>query len=111
MSSESGHVPRLDDRRVALGSASYIDRAAAGLLDEIQLNPEGLIVKHANDGLSQAKCLLTVVASQGLVQAIGTGVLARWRSEYSAAHGADGVMKTTQSYVDVLDVLKEVLEP
>ncbi|MBI3072609.1 MAG: D-lysine 5,6-aminomutase subunit alpha [Deltaproteobacteria bacterium] len=109
MFSEAVHNPYLHDRFLSLKSASLIFNACAGLADEINWRPDGVVASRAREVMGKAVALLRLVASEGLFGAIAAGRFADVKRPIDKGKGADGVSPRATNYANpVLDALETV---
>ncbi len=107
MMTEAMHNPLLMDRYVALKSADYVYRAWRSMGAEIQLRPDGLVARRADETLSKALALLEEVAEVGLMKAIGQ---ARFGDVARAEDGGKGLAGVVERSVDYFNPFLEILE-
>lgn len=107
MMTEAIHTPFLHDRFIALKSADYIFKTARHLGDEISWKPEGIVVKRAQNVLSDVKTLLQEIEQTGFFSAIAKGSFGDVCRTETGGKGADGVFERHKSYVNpILDELE-----
>ena len=98
MMTEAMHNPFLMDRYVALKSADYVYRAWRSMGAEIQLRPDGAIVRRAEETLGKALALLEEVAEDGLMKAIGNARFGDVRRTEDGGKGLSGVVERGPGY-------------
>jgi beta-lysine 5,6-aminomutase alpha subunit len=107
MMTEAMHNPLLMDRYEALKSASYVYRAWRSMGAEIQLRPDGLVERRANETLGRALALLEEVAEDGLMKAIGKGRFADVARGEEGGKGLGGVVAREPGYFNpFLEILE-----
>lgn len=95
-------TPHIHDRVLALENVSYVATAAAGLADEIEFKPDGLIQQRAQQVLGLALKTLEEVAEVGLFEAIGEGRFGDVSRRESEGRGAEGIVSKGDSYFNPL---------
>ncbi len=109
MMTEAVVTPWLSDRDLALQNVRYVLDAAAGLAEDFQPAPGGLIATRADDVLGEAVDLLGRIAGDGLLPAIADGTFGLMKRPADRGKGLDGVVTRAEGYLNpVSDVLGEV---
>ncbi|BDE07644.1 L-beta-lysine 5,6-aminomutase alpha subunit [Vulcanimicrobium alpinum] len=98
MLTEAIHTPFLGDRALSLENARYIMTTARSFGDEIEVKPDGIIERRAQDVLAGAVRLLDVVAERGLMRAIEDGTFADVKRPRDGGRGYDGVFAKDPAY-------------
>ncbi|HEX9291905.1 MAG TPA: lysine 5,6-aminomutase subunit alpha [Anaeromyxobacteraceae bacterium] len=107
MMTEAMHNPFLMDRYVALKSADYVYRAWRSMGAEIELRPDGMVERRANETLSRALALLEEVAEDGLMRAIGKARFADVARTEDGGKGLAGVVEREPGYFNpFLEILE-----
>ncbi|GEJ57157.1 lysine 5,6-aminomutase subunit alpha TIM-barrel domain-containing protein [Anaeromyxobacter diazotrophicus] len=107
MMTEAMHNPFLLDRYEALKGAAYVYRAWRSMGAEIQLRPDGLVARRADETLSKALALLEEVAEDGLMKAIGQARFGDVARREDGGKGLSGVVERAPGYLNpFLDVLE-----
>ncbi|MCD4827508.1 MAG: lysine 5,6-aminomutase subunit alpha [Acholeplasmataceae bacterium] len=112
MMTEAIHTPFISDRAIALDNATYIEKAFKDFGDEITYNPNGKIVKRANDVLNSTQALLNQIEKDGMFKTLEKGVFAGISRHKLGGKGLDGVFEKHQNYQNpilayFIDSLKE----
>jgi beta-lysine 5,6-aminomutase alpha subunit len=95
---EAMHNPFLMDRYVALKNADYVYRAWRSMGGELQLRPDGVVVRRARETLARALALLEEVARDGLVAAIGKARFGDVARSEDGGKGLAGVVERGAGY-------------
>jgi beta-lysine 5,6-aminomutase alpha subunit len=95
-------TPHIHDRVLALENVTYVATAAAGLADEIEFRPDGLIQRRAQEVLESALEMLEEVAHVGLFGAIGEGRFGDVARHESEGRGAEGIVSKEVDYFNPL---------
>jgi beta-lysine 5,6-aminomutase alpha subunit len=98
MMTEAMHTPLLADRYVALKSASYIHRAAAGIDEEFTVREDGKIANRAREVFGRAMQLLEECHKDGMVAAIGRGRFGDVKRTETGGKGLEGVVEKAPDY-------------
>ncbi|BCR36705.1 lysine 5,6-aminomutase subunit alpha [Mariniplasma anaerobium] len=98
MMTEAIHTPFISDRAIALDNASYIEKAFKDFGNEITYNPDGIIVKRANDVLNSTQTLLQQIEDDGMFQTLEKGVFAGISRHKLGGKGLDGVFEKHKNY-------------
>ena len=98
MLTEAIHTPFLGDRALSIENARYVMNTARHFGDEIAFKSGGIIETRAQTVLHECSELLERVASQGLMQAIETGVFADVKRPPEGGRGFDGVFERSGEY-------------
>ncbi len=107
MMTEAMHNPLLMDRYEALKSADYVYRAWRSMGAEIQLRPDGAIVRRAEETLGKALALLEEVAEDGLMKAIGKARFGDVARTEDGGKGGSGVVERAPNYFNpFLEILE-----
>jgi beta-lysine 5,6-aminomutase alpha subunit len=98
MMTEAMHNPFLIDRYEALKGAAYVYRAWRSMGAEIQLRPDGLVARRADETLSKALALLEEVAEDGLMKSIGKARFGDVARREDGGKGLAGVVERAPDY-------------
>nr|WP_320132204.1 lysine 5,6-aminomutase subunit alpha [uncultured Holophaga sp.] len=98
MMTEAIHTPHMQDRFLALENAKYVMGAMAGLAEEIEFRPDGLIVRRAHEVLDQALGFLREVQGTGLMEAIEQGLFADIKRRRDMGKGLEGLVRKGPGY-------------
>ncbi|MCY0875374.1 MAG: lysine 5,6-aminomutase subunit alpha [Firmicutes bacterium] len=110
MMTEQIHTPLIHDRQLAIESARYIFNNARHLGEEVQFNPQGKMVKRAQEVLAQAVDLLKEMEGKGLFQSLAEGLFADVKRSPTGGKGLHGVVvKADDYYNPVFDRLQTAL--
>jgi beta-lysine 5,6-aminomutase alpha subunit len=108
MMTEAMHNPFLMDRYVALKSAQYTYRAWRSMGAELQLRPDGIVVRRAGETLERAHQLLEEVAEDGLWRAIGKARFGDVARPEDGGKGLAGVVARAPGYFNpFLEIMEE----
>jgi len=107
MMTEAVVTPWLSDRDLALQNVRYVMNAAAGLAEDFQPAPDGLIATRANDVLGEAVDLLVRIADDGLLPAIADGTFGLMKRPADRGKGLDGVVRRAEDYLNPVSVVLE----
>ena len=109
MMTEAVVTPWLSDRDLALQNVRYVMNAAAGLAEDFQPAPGGLIATRADQVLDEAVDLLGRIVDDGLLPAIADGTFGLMKRPADRGKGLDGVMQRAEGYLNpVSEILEEV---
>jgi beta-lysine 5,6-aminomutase alpha subunit len=109
MMTEAVVTPWLSDRDLALQNVRYVMNAAAGLAEDFQPAPGGLIATRADQVLAEAVDLLGRIVDDGLLPAIADGTFGLMKRPADRGKGLDGVVRRAEGYLNpVSQVLEEV---
>ena len=103
--SEGMHTPQIHDRVYALQCVDYVQRATVSLSNELELNPEGFVVRRAQSVLRAAYKLLEGIAEGGLFAAIESGVFGDVVRSRDGGKGYDGVLVRSPDYSNAIEVM------
>jgi beta-lysine 5,6-aminomutase alpha subunit len=107
MFSEAVHNPMLMDRYLSLKSTKYVFNTAHALGDELEIKPNGIMAKRAEQVLDEALEQLTVVQKDTIWEAIARGEFADVKRSRTGGKGYSGVFERSKDYVNpILDVLE-----
>jgi beta-lysine 5,6-aminomutase alpha subunit len=98
MPTEAIHTPFLGDRALSLENARYVMTTARHFGDEIELRPDGIVERRAQEVLRGSHELLERVAKRGLMASIETGFFADVRRSPDGGRGFDGVFERDARY-------------
>jgi beta-lysine 5,6-aminomutase alpha subunit len=98
MLTEGIHTPYLGDRALSLENARYVMRTARHLGDEIELRPDGIVERRAQEVLRGAHALLERIAERGLMASIEAGEFADIRRAADGGRGFEGVFARGADY-------------
>ena len=100
MMTEAVVTPWLSDRDLALQNVRYVMNAAAGLAEDFQPAPGGLIATRADQVLDEAVDLLGRIVDDGLLPAIADGTFGLMKRPADRGKGLDGVMQRAEGYLN-----------
>lgn len=98
MLTEAIHTPFMHDRALALDNARYVMNNMAGLADEIEFKPDGVIVRRAHEVLEQTVEFLERIEETGLMDAIEQGQFAEIKRPRDGGKGLDGLCERGPEY-------------
>ncbi|MDR4969071.1 MAG: lysine 5,6-aminomutase subunit alpha, partial [Acholeplasmataceae bacterium] len=111
MLTEAIHTPFISDRALALDNAAYIEKAFKDFGNEITYQPNGIIVKRANDVLNKAVVLLDEIKQDGLFKTLEKGKFADIKRFENQGKGLEGVFVKDKDYQNpVFDILIKSLK-
>jgi beta-lysine 5,6-aminomutase alpha subunit len=102
MLTEAIHTPFISDRALALDNAAYIEKAFKDFGNEITYNPDGIIIKRANEVLNKAVVLLDEIKQDGLFKTLEKGKFADIKRFENQGKGLDGVFLKDKDYQNPL---------
>ncbi len=100
MMTEAVVTPWLSDRDLALQNVRYVLDAAGSLHEDFHPDPQGLLVRRAQQVLGESVAQLEEIAArpQGLFDAIADGSFGLMRRPREGGRGLEGVFATSEQY-------------
>jgi beta-lysine 5,6-aminomutase alpha subunit len=98
MPTEAIHTPLLQDRFLAIRSASYVFNAARDLGLQFDWREDSLVAHWANTILREAVELLQEIERLGLFQALEAGLFADIKRSPEGGRGLEGVIRKNDQY-------------
>ncbi|HYA99056.1 MAG TPA: lysine 5,6-aminomutase subunit alpha [Ktedonobacteraceae bacterium] len=95
---EAIHTPLLQDRFLAIRSASYVFNAARDLGQQFDWREDSLVARWANTILREAVELLQEIDRLGLFQALEAGLFADIKRSPEGGRGLEGVIRKNDQY-------------
>lgn len=95
---EAIHTPLLQDRFLAIRSASYVFKAARDLSQQFEWREDSLVASFANTILREAVELLQHIERLGLFQALEAGLFADIKRSPEGGRGLEGVIRKNDQY-------------
>jgi beta-lysine 5,6-aminomutase alpha subunit len=98
MPTEAIHTPLLQDRFLAIRSASYVFHAARDLNQQFDWREDSLVARWANTILRDTVELLQEIERLGLFQALESGLFADIKRSSEGGRGLEGVFRKNEQY-------------
>ena len=110
MMTEAIHTPFMMDRGLALENAQYVMNNMKDLANEIEFNPEGLIVKRAHSVLQETLEFMEQLKEIGLMDAMERGMFAEIKRPRDMGKGLEGLQEKGPGYYNPFETyLKKAL--
>lgn len=100
MMTEAMHTPHIQDRYLAIESASYIFHNARHLSEELLFVPGGRIERRAQEVLEKAVHTLEEIHRMGLFTALEHGIFANVQRSFTGGRGLGGVVERKEGYMN-----------
>jgi len=95
-------TPHIHDRVLGMECSNYVFTAARGLADEIELKPDGFIVRRAHEVLRDAHAMLEEIVEIGLFAALERATFGDVSRTLEGGRGADGIVDVASDYLNPL---------
>ncbi len=103
MLTEAIHTPFMMDRHIAVESALYVMNGVASIADEIEFNPDGLIVRRAHDVLDRTLNFMEEIERIGLMESIERAMFADISRSRTGGKGFEGLVEKSENYFNPVE--------
>ncbi len=98
MMTEAIHTPFMMDRGLALENARYVMNNMKDFANEVEFNPNGIVVKRAHSVLDETIAFMEQLKELGLMEAMEQGLFAEIKRPREMGKGLEGLQEKGPNY-------------